>query len=271
VLASNENLVQSKDDQIHILTAKNNDKLKTAEDESSIKQAKQCEAAAVTSNQNLMMILALTISLIIMLIWLINHLKQLLIRNAEERKHTEKALEDIIQELKEKRQQLQLRNTSVSELVGYRHDAINELLESIKFKRVNTPEKSISIISLPKFISEVRDKYNPLKVVLSDQFWKNMKLSVDGEYKGIVSYVEKKYPNLSEKELKMFCLLCAKISPQLIKLCMNQSSAKSISNYRVIIVKQKMGLDMTLEEFIEKYMKNGFEDSSFSPQNYNVD
>ncbi len=257
VVTYNENLVQSRDNQIHIITANHDHKLKAAENDYSIKQAEQREATTKTSNQNLMMILTLAIALIIMLIWLTNHLKRVLIRKEEERKQTEKILADTIQELKEKQQQLQQRNLSVSQLVGDRIEVLNELFDNIKFKSSKSSQDHIRhIIPLSSLVFEMDSAYRRLNVELSDRFWEKIKRSVDYEYNGIVSYVEKNYPILSVNEVRIFTLMCAKFSPQIIKLCLNRSSAKSISNYRVIIIKRKMGLDMTLEEFIDKYMKN---------------
>ena len=81
-----------------------------------------------------------------------------------------------------------------------------------------------------------------------------MKLSVDGEYKGIATFVEQRYPDLTSDDLKLFYLSCAGISPQIIKLCMNYTSAVTVSNYKRRLVKEKLGLDIKFEEFIEKYM-----------------
>lgn len=100
------------------------------------------------------------------------------------------------------------------------------------------------------------DSYHVQKIELNDEFWEKMKMSVDGEYNGIVTYVEKHYPCLTLKELRLFTLLCAKISPQIIKLCLDYSHVNSVTNNRRIIIKQKMGLDLTFEGFVEKYMKN---------------
>lgn len=86
-----------------------------------------------------------------------------------------------------------------------------------------------------------------------------MKLSVDGEYNGIYSFVEKNFPDLTEKDLQIFCLQCANLSPQLIRLCMNLTSARTITNYRSVIVKKKMGLDMSLDDFIQKYLNGELE------------
>ncbi len=253
----NENLIQSKENQIQIISAKNDHKLKAAENDFSIKQAEQREAATKVSNQNLMFFLAIAIAMVIVLIWLTNHLKHILKRKDEENKQTEKALMDTIQDLQDKQQQLQQRNLSVSELVGDRIEALNELFDSIKFKSNKESQDRIRrIIPLSSLIFEMENAHRRLNTELSDRFWEKMKRSVDAEFNGIVSYVEKNYPNLSINELRIFCLMCAKFSPQIIKLCLNRTSAKSISNYRVIIIKRKMGLDMTLEEFIDKYMKN---------------
>ena len=39
---------------------------------------------------------------------------------------------------------------------------------------------------------------------------------------------------------------------------MNFTNARTATNYRSIIIKKKMGLDMTLDVYIEKYMKGEF-------------
>ena len=259
MVAYGEYLARSKDNQIEAITSRNNRKLKTVESDFSIEQAKKLESATKHSNRYLTIILVIASSILVTLVWFTIHLKHILKKNAADKIQMETELAETIHKLQVEQVKLRDKNQSVSELVGYRIDAIRELFDSIKFKKTHTPEKAISIISLPKFITEVRDSYHPIEIELSNQFWRNMKLSVNGEYNGIISYVESKYPNLSDREMKMFCLLCARISPQLIKLCLNQSSAKSISNYRNIIVRKKMGLDMSLEEFIEKYMNHELE------------
>ena len=85
-----------------------------------------------------------------------------------------------------------------------------------------------------------------------------MKLSVDGEYNGIYSFVEKHYPHRAEKDLQLFCLLCTNLSPQIIKLCLNLTSARTVTNYRSILIKKKMGLDMSFDRFIQKYVDGEF-------------
>lgn len=175
-------------------------------------------------------------------------------RSHEERIAIKQELNDVISALQEKQQQEQ---ASATELFKYRLDALNELFNSIKFKSEDKQQGKIrDIIPLSSVIMGLSDNYSVLKIELSDQFWEKMKRSVDGEYNGIVSFVENKYPELTLKERRLFCLLCANISPQIIRLCMNYSNVKSVTNNRSIIIKKKMGLDMTLEEFRDSYMKN---------------
>lgn len=50
--------------------------------------------------------------------------------------------------------------------------------------------------------------------------------------------------------------MCADIPPQIIRLCMNYTNVKSIYSNRSFIMKKKMGLDMTFDEFVNKYMRN---------------
>jgi len=160
----------------------------------------------------------------------------------------EKALEDLER----------LKRDGESKYVGNRIAAIIELYNAIRVRKKDGSGKKRSVIPLPGLLKELDDKNELLQMELSDTFWLQLKLSVDGEYNGIVSFVEKRYPNLGESDIRLFCLLCAGISPQIIKLCMNYSSAKTSSSYRNRLVQKKMGLDMTFNEFVEKYMQGHF-------------
>ncbi len=143
-------------------------------------------------------------------------------------------------------------DSSVTELVGLRLSAIQELYDSIKMK-TDDDSRQRKIIPLSGFLKSMHDRKAFLELKLKDSFWEKMRLSVDGEYKGIFTYVKTRYPNLSQKELDYFCLLSSGISPQLIMLCMNVTNAKTVTNYRTLIMK-KLGLDMTFDEFIGKYI-----------------
>ena len=160
----------------------------------------------------------------------------------------EKALEDLER----------LKRDGESKYVGNRIAAIIELYNAIRVRKKDGSGKKRSVIPLPGLLKELDDKNELLQMELSDTFWLQLKLSVDGEYNGIVSFVEKRYPNLGESDIRLFCLLCVGISPQIIKLCMNYSSAKTSSSYRNRLVQKKMGLDMTFNEFVEKYMQGHF-------------
>ena len=109
-------------------------------------------------------------------------------------------------------------------------------------------------IEHPEEIKELSENNSLLTVNLSDSFWTKLKMSVDAEFNGIVSFVENRYHNMSETDIKLFSLLCAKISPQIIKVCMNYTNSKTSSTYRNRMIKKKIGLDMTFDEFIEQYM-----------------
>ena len=83
-----------------------------------------------------------------------------------------------------------------------------------------------------------------------------IELSVNVEYRGIATFVKDRFPDLCERDYRTFCLLCANLSPQIIKICMNFANVKTASNYRNYIIRQRMGLDMTFDEFVDNYMKN---------------
>ena len=140
----------------------------------------------------------------------------------------------------------------ISEVISNRLSAMEELYHDLRFI-IRDDQRTKKIVPFSSLLSMMNEKNELLEVQPSESFWKKLRLSVDGQYKQIVSYVEKTYPNLTEQDIKMFCLLCAKVTPQIIKLCMNFTNARSVSNYRNKLTR-KMRLDMGLDEFIEAYM-----------------
>ena len=174
-------------------------------------------------------------------------------KRLDENKAIKNELESALANLNEQAQ----KNKTVSELVAYRTAALRELYQDIRV-RIKDESRVKKVIPLTSLFQGMHERNEILELNLKEKFWEDMKLSVDGEYNGIYSFVERNYPNLTERDLKIFCLLCADLSPQLIRLCMNITSARSITNYRSVIVKKKMGLDMSLDTFIKKYLDGEF-------------
>ena len=199
--------------------------------------------------------IAATILLLLLVIFTIVYYSahRQLIKRLDENKAIKHELEKALVELNEQAQ----RNKTVSELVAYRTAAIRELYQDIRV-RIKDDSRVKKVIPLTSVFQIMHERNEILELNLREKFWENMKRSVDGEYNGIYSFVERNYPNLTESDLKIFCLLCAGLSPQLIRLCMNLTSARSITNYRSVIVKKKMGLDMSLDTFIKKYLNGDF-------------
>ena len=141
----------------------------------------------------------------------------------------------------------------VSRIVRNRLAAINEIYQDIRVKTsVCAPyKKSVSLISLLK---DLNDKKQLSIITPRESFWKNLKISIDDEYHGLATFVEKKYPFLTTKEYQLFLLLSAKISPQIIKLCMDYSNPTTVSNYKRKLIKDIMGHDMKFEDFIQDYL-----------------
>ena len=109
---------------------------------------------------------------------------------------------------------------SVSELVKYRLSAIEELYQDIRF-RIKDGGKTKKVVPLTSVLKSMNERNEMMEVKPSESFWNKMRLSVDGEYNNIISFVEEHYPELTEQDIKIFCLLCANVTPQIIKLCMN--------------------------------------------------
>jgi len=81
-----------------------------------------------------------------------------------------------------------------------------------------------------------------------------LKSSVDKEFNGIATFVEETYPCLSINDQHLFWLLCAKIPSHIIKLCMNYTTVITVSNNKRRLIKDKIGLNVKFEEFIEMYL-----------------
>lgn len=166
-----------------------------------------------------------------------------------EKKRIKESLETEIERLKSE----QNKSDSVSSLVRCRIDALKELYQSIRIKSQDE-NKTKRIIPLSSLFKSMNDNNEILDIDLSESFWKKMRRSVDGEYHGILSFIEKRYPSLTEQDLQLFCLFCSHLSPQIIKHCMNYSNAKTVSNYRKKLIKVKMGLDMSFDDFVQQYL-----------------
>ena len=176
----------------------------------------------------------------------------------KERKRTEYELNAAISALNEKLEQIGTNNANISTLVKLRLDALQELFDSIRFRTKNEVgyNRKRRVVTLRNILSGLGDRYVMMDVEPDNSFWEKIRLSVDGEYNGIVSFVENQYPNLTARDLKIFCLLCANVSPQIIKLCMNLTNVKTVSNYRGQFMK-KIGLNISFDEFVKKYLDGG--------------
>ena len=166
----------------------------------------------------------------------------------------ESSLTDLSQLQSAQEQQGDKNSKLISELVGYRLSAIGELYDSLRV-RILDENRVKRIVPLSSLLKTMNERNEMLKVCPSGTFWQKMRLSVDGEFNNIVTFIENNYPKLTERDIKLFCLVCANVSPQIIKLCMNFDNARSVSNQKNKLIRLKMGLDMTFDQFIEAYMR----------------
>ncbi len=178
----------------------------------------------------------------------------------KERKKDQARIHQINQQLSRlnrKNRQLEQQHQDVhrlaSAIVREKNAALNELYEDIRvlIKSGDKDRKSLSLSSLIKDFHENRDiRLLTPKV----SFWKKLKSAVDLEYDGFASYLEKNYPQLTPRELHFCWLVCADVSPQIIKLCMNYTTAVTVSNNKRRLMKEKLGMDIRFDDFIEMYL-----------------
>ena len=168
----------------------------------------------------------------------------------QDKKQITMELEQAMAKLEE--QKLEANDINVSRIVGLRLDAIQELYQDIRIKE-NSSSRVKKIVPLTSFLKSQHERNALMPLELKDTFWEKMRASVDGEMNGIVTFVEQHYPALTKRELQFFTLICARISPQFIRLCMDITNAKSVTNIRGYLMK-KMGFDLSFDEFVTKYM-----------------
>lgn len=238
-----------------IMSSSKEKKLLKLEHEFEKQQIKK-DKAVLTKQNSLLLTFALIASAILILLFV---LLKLLQSNYRKRLHElEMDRENLKSSLAELEHQKKTSTADVSKYVGYRISAINELYQAIRVRKQDDHSSKKTVIPLSALIKELNENSILLKLILKESFWEKLKLSVDGEYNGIVSFVEQRFTNLNENDVKLFCLLCANIPPQIIKLCMNYTNSKTSSTYRNRLIRKKMGLEMTFDDFIEKYMKGYF-------------
>lgn len=151
-------------------------------------------------------------------------------------------------------------NSQVSSIVRYRHAALNELYQSVRRIKSVTSDGKKRVVPLSGVIKELLENRRILNSPLPKSFWDNLKLSVDGEFRGIASFVEQQYPKLTERDLQFFMLLCANVSNHIIKICMNYTHDVTVSKYKKRLIKERIGLDIKFEEFIDLYLQGKLTD-----------
>ncbi len=141
----------------------------------------------------------------------------------------------------------------------------NTLLEKLdKQNMVETQLKEV----LEKRIQTIRElidlsyRYGGLPDTFIKQFNKTMNINrlsegalddlsevVNAKYNGVVDYLVKKHPDMSEDDVDLVCLLCCGFSATEMSVFYNHSNGKSIySRKRRLAI--KLGLDMSLDEYV---------------------
>ena len=88
----------------------------------------------------------------------------------------------------------------ISNTIRLRHKALDELYENIKIKTI-TENGGKSVKSVLRLFKELYEQKGIIQKPLPMSFWDTLKLSVDGEFQGIATFVEQKYPDLSSYKL----------------------------------------------------------------------
>ena len=145
-------------------------------------------------------------------------------------------------------------NSQVSSIVRYRHAALNELYECARIKSF-TDDGRKRVLPLMGIVKDLFEQKGILHKPLPKTFWDNLKLSVDGEFLGIATFVEQNYTDLSVKDMQLFLMMCADFPNQIIKICMNYSHNTTASKNKMKLMREKLGLDGKIDDFIQLYLQ----------------
>ena len=160
-----------------------------------------------------------------------------------------------LSELDKKNRELESKHADiaaqVSNIVRHRYLAMRELYQDIRIKS----KRNRNVVTLFGLLNDLSNENSIIRLTPKESFWSNLKISVDGEFHGIASFVEQEYPVLTVKDNHLFLLMCAGVSNQIIKLCMGYTNDVTASKNKKKLIAKKMGLDIKLDEFIERYLQ----------------
>ena len=145
-------------------------------------------------------------------------------------------------------------SSHISRIVKSRQAALDELYQNIRIKTAAQDGKR-NHLSLISGFKKLFANGVTLRTPRKQSFWDNLKVFVDGEYRGIATFVEKNYPEMNEKEMHLFLLVCADLPNSIIRLCMGYSSDVTVSKNKKRLMKEKIGLEVRIEEFIQLYFQ----------------
>ena len=137
-------------------------------------------------------------------------------------------------------------NSAVAHRVVDAHFAVvRELNEKLKYDTT-----SISFFDL---LHGKRVNCNLSLDKLSNDFWINLRTSTDAENAGIISYIEN-MAVCSQEDLRLIMLCYFGLSNEVIRLCMDYTNKRTVSNYKNRIIKLISGTDKTLDAFRIRYI-----------------
>ena len=243
---------QSKGITTTIMASRKESVLTNAEKDYNFQQLEVQHSASRSTNRSLCVVLIITVFSLIILGWIVGQMRIKLKKHQEEKEIINQELESALAQLTELQQSSNSNETS--RLVSLRLDALKELYQDIRI-RIDENSRIKQIVPLSALIKMYGEQNRIRHLEPTEAFWEKMRESVNGQYNNIITFVEQKHPELNIKDIRLFCLLCADLSPQIIKICMDYTHEKTASNVRTKLI-HKMGYDMNINQFIEAYMKN---------------
>jgi predicted nucleic acid-binding Zn-ribbon protein len=182
-----------------------------------------------------------------------------LLDELEENKIQIEQISSELAEVNKRKRQLEIKQNSSNKqneiVIKHRLVALNELYLGVKIEVSSNGKRRIK--PLMEALKDLINKKNIQRTPPSKVFWDNLRLSVEGEYPGIIAHVEKNYPQLTERDLQLFLLMCAKFPNKIISFCMDYTGDATASKRKTHLLKEKMGMDMKIDQFLDLFVNDG--------------
>lgn len=151
----------------------------------------------------------------------------------------------------------QHRHNSEKYLIETLKNDFNQYIGKIKDENLAFSSNQIELL---KTIEEKLNESKDIRVIQSifvpdsdNDIWKHLRNFADMAFNGIITYIERNYPEISDKDMRLIILSCCGFSDKSIKSILDYTNIKSIYNRKRLLPIEKLNSDVNLMQFIQQF------------------